>query len=233
MARATNPRECLGWIEVGERELGQMLSGTFVHFNPEFVVRAGWNASWMNLSLVVDRVAVRSHGNRTVYVSGWSGGNSHVTVDRDGRYVRDKHLNKIGANGAANSLRMLYLPMFRESGQLYCPYCGCSTVFRRGGAEYCETMNHGTMPDPASGRVMPPGSLVSPTWVMETAPEEHDRSVLRRAENRLGLRKRRRRSNVAVEGATCSKCGDGKYEYVASTLKCDNDTCWHRPLIDN
>jgi uncharacterized Zn-finger protein len=232
VVRAKNRRECLGWIEVGERELRLIMSGTHVHFNPEFVVRAGWAASWINISLVVTRVAVRSHGNMTIYVSGWSDGNSHVTVDRDGRYVRDKHLNKVGANGAANSLRMLYLPMFRESGQLYCPYCGIPTVFRRGGAEFCEASNHGTMPDPDSGRVIGHSSIVAPNWVMETAPAERDRSVLRRADDRIGRRKRRQLPSGSVEGAVCSKCGAGKYEYIAGTLKCDNNICWHRPLVN-
>ena len=87
------------------------MAGAHVHFNPEFVARAGWTDDWRNRTLEVTRVSKRSHGNVTVYVSGWVNGNSFVTVDRDGRYVRDRQLNGVGANPAASSLRMLYLPM--------------------------------------------------------------------------------------------------------------------------
>ncbi len=167
----------------------------------------------------------------TVYLSGWVNGNSFVTVDRDGRYVRDRQLNKIGANGAASSIRMLFLPMFRESGQLYCPYCGKATVYYRGGAEFCQTPNHGVMPDPDSGRVLPLSSYVSPSWIQETAPAVRDSAVLRRADVRL-RRGRRERVSGNVKGAICSKCSKGRYESIGGTLKCNNGECWHRPLID-
>lgn len=219
-------RECLGWMEVNRRVLDQLCAGARVHLSPAFVVHAGWLLDRMTLTLVVSNIYRHPDGSAALQLSGF-GDRVFLTVDADGRYLNDTGIGPKLRSDGARRVAAMRVPLFREGGQLFCPFCARPTVYRAS-AEYCSA--HGGIPDPSSSLVISVETGWQTSWVMEgvlaMAWGMRTEDASRRAAADAAMK-----AKSPIEGDTCLSCGRGTYKWQSGTLICSNSACWHRPLV--